>query len=318
MKSQPTVLIADDESEIRNVVQRYLLRQGYEPMVACDGKEALGKSKIQKPDIILLDINMPEMDGLTVCRKLREDPATRLTPILMLTSRGSTEDKVMGLNIGADDYLPKPFELSELQARIDVLLRRTQHMISVNPLTRLPGNTSIQEEITQRIKSEKKFGAAYIDVDNFKAYNDVYGYHQGDLLIVWLAKMLQDAIRKAPRTSLEDSPFLGHVGGDDFIIVSDSKSLPALCAEITQTFDQNRTIWYNWWHMHKGCITTKDRRGNERQFPLMSLTVAVSTNEQRKLTHYAQVAQITAELKCFAKGRAENTKSAVISDRRKD
>ena len=318
MKSQPTVLIADDESEIRNVLQRFLLRQGYEPMIACDGKEALNKTKNQKPDIVLLDINMPEMDGLTVCRKLREDPTTRLTPILMLTSRGSTQDKVAGLNIGADDYLSKPFELSELQARIDVLLRRTRQMISVNPLTRLPGNTSIQDEINRRLKSGKKFGAAYIDVDNFKSYNDVYGYHQGDLLIVWLAKTIRDVLQKSPRAETEDSPFLGHVGGDDFMVVSEAESMPALCAAITEDFDKNRSIWYNWWHSHRGFITTKDRQGNPRRFPLMTLSIGVSTNERRSLVHYAQVSQITSELKCFAKTRVDKKKSAVFFDKRKD
>ena len=318
MKNPPTVLIADDESEIRSVVQRYLLREGYEPMLACDGKEALGKAKVQKPDIVLLDLNMPGLDGLTVCRKLREDPATRLTPILMLTARGSTQDKVAGLNIGADDYLPKPFELSELQARIDVLLRRTQQMISVNPLTRLPGNTSIQDEINRRIQSGMKFGSAYIDVDNFKAYNDVYGYHQGDLLIVWLAKTIRETIQKTSGAGLENSPFLGHIGGDDFMVIAESSVLPELCAAIARAFDENRSIWYNWWHLARGCITTKDRLGKPRKFPLMTLSIAVSTNEKRNIVHHAQVAQITAELKAFSKSRADKLKSAVFFDQRKN
>ncbi|OGR84793.1 MAG: hypothetical protein A2901_06210, partial [Elusimicrobia bacterium RIFCSPLOWO2_01_FULL_54_10] len=121
MNSQPTVLIADDEPEVLNVVKRFLTRKGYDMVTAANGAEALGKSKVQKPDIILLDINMPEMDGMTVCRKLREDPLTRLTPIVFVSARGKTDDKVSGLNIGADDYITKPFELEELQARIDVL-----------------------------------------------------------------------------------------------------------------------------------------------------------------------------------------------------
>lgn len=318
MNSIPTVLIADDEPEIRNVLQRFLIRQGYEPILAKDGKEALGKCRVQKPDVILLDINMPEIDGLSVCRKLREDPATRLTPVLMLTSRASTEARVNGLNIGADDYLPKPFELSELQARIDVLLRRNERMISVNPLTRLPGNTNIEEEIALRIKSRGKFAVAYIDVDNFKPYNDIYGFHQGDLLIVWLAKMIQEEIQKTPRKGTDNPFFLGHVGGDDFIVIGGLEGMKDLSQRIAEAFDRSRGLWYNWWHTHRGHVTTKDRMGQERSFPLMALTIAVSTNSLRDISHGGEVAQIVAEIKNFGKGREDKTKSFVMFDRRKD
>ena len=220
MNSQPTVLIADDEPEVLNVVKRFLTRKGYDMVTAANGAEALGKSKVQKPDIILLDINMPEMDGMTVCRKLREDPLTRLTPIVFVSARGKTDDKVSGLNIGADDYITKPFELEELQARIDVLLKRNQNMIAVNPLTRLPGNTAIQEAIEEKILRKEKLAVAYVDVDHFKAFNDSYGYYQGDQLILWMARMLQEQGRK-------HSAFVGHIGGDDFILMAQPEAMPA-------------------------------------------------------------------------------------------
>ncbi|OGR86483.1 MAG: hypothetical protein A3A86_06800 [Elusimicrobia bacterium RIFCSPLOWO2_01_FULL_60_11] len=318
MKNIPTVLVADDELEIRNVLQRYLIRQGYEPILAKDGKEALGKSRVQKPDVILLDIMMPGMDGLSVCRKLREDPATRLTPVLMLTSRGAVEDKINGLNQGADDYLSKPFDLGELQARIDVLLKRNERLISVNPLTCLPGNASIDEEIALRIKSQGNFAVAYVDVDNFKPYNDVYGYHQGDLLIVWLAKMMQEEIQKTPRREAENPVFLGHVGGDDFILVGEPEGMKDLARRVEETFDKNRGLWYNWWHTRRGYITAKDRMGKENNFPLMTLTIAVSHNLLKKISHCGEVSQILSEIKKFGKDREDKSKSFVMFDRRKD
>lgn len=314
-----TVLIADDEIEIQNVVKRYLARHGYESITASDGQEALLKAKAQQPSIVLLDINMPRMDGLIACRKLREEPATRLTPILMLTARTTMEDKVTGLGIGADDYITKPFDLAELKARIEALLKRAQKMISANPLTQLPGSPTIQEEIEKRIQAGKKFGVAYIDIDNFKAYNDVYGYHQGDEVIKWSSKMLQkmmDPSARAANGNNGDGAFLGHVGGDDFILVADAVSVREICDSIASEFDRNRKIWYNWRHNLQGYIQTEDRQGNRHKFSLMTLSIAVSTNEKRAITHYGEIAQITSELKKFAKGRVEKNKSFVVFDRR--
>lgn len=313
----PAVLVVDDEVKILNLIARSLTRCGYESLTASNGDEALSKARVQKPDIILLDINMPGIDGFSVLRKLREDPATSLTPVLMLTARGRSEDKILGLKIGADDYLTKPFDLAELHARMDVLLKRVQKMISVNPLTRLPGSPSIQEEVESQIRIGHKFGVAYIDVDNFKAYNDVYGYHQGDLVIVWMALMIQRIIHKSHIGSDTHSPTLGHIGGDDFIIVSELNSIANLCDTIVNEFDKNRSMWYNSWHSLQGYIQTKDRQGNDHRFPLMTLSIAVSTNENRKITCYGQIARITSELKTFAKSRTRKDKSIVVFDRRK-
>lgn len=314
-----TVLIADDEQEIQKVVKRYLARHGFESMIASNGREALSKAKTRSPGVILLDINMPEMDGLTVCHKLRENPSTRLTPILMLTARTTVEDKVCGLKIGADDYLTKPFDLSELVARIETLLRRKQRMIAASPLTLLPGGPTIQEEIEARIESGQKFGAAYIDIDNFKAYNDIYGYHQGDEVIKWTSKIIEEVLHDSdPRGNGngQRGHFLGHIGGDDFILVADFGSVRNLCETVAKKFDQGIRDWYRWRHRLRGYIETKDRQGNFHQFPLMTLSIAVSTNEKRTISHYAQVAQITSELKKFAKDRAEKNKSFVVFDRR--
>ena len=308
---QNTVLIADDEPEVRNVVRRVLSRHGYDPVVASDGREALSMARVRKPGLILLDVNMPGLDGFAVCKELREEPSTRLIPILMLTARMSTDDKVTGLGLGADDYLTKPFDMPELLARIDTLLRRNHRMVSANPLTRLPGGPAIQEEIESRIGSGEKFGAAYIDIDNFKAYKDAYGYHQGDEVIKWTSRIIQEEASQGG-----SKRFLGHIGGDDFILVADAASMKDLCGRIADRFDREIKAWYNWSDNFRGYVQAKDRRGGLRKFPLARLSIAVSTNEKRPLTHYAQVAQITSELKGFVKGRAEKNKSAVAFDRR--
>ena len=314
-KENMTVLVADDEPEIQNVLKRFLSRRGYDILFASNGKEALGKACVQAPGLVLLDINMPDMNGFTVCERLRENPNTRLTPVLMLTGRSGLEDKIRGLQNGADDYITKPFELDELQARIDSLLKRTHNMVSVNPLTRLPGTPSIQEEIERRISEGKSLGVAYFDIDNFKAYNDSYGYNQGDKVILWTAKMIQNVAESLNK----HAPFehmLGHVGGDDFILVAPAEVIRVISELVAIEFDKNRSIWYSWWDKVNGSIQTKNRQGNSQKFPLMTLSVSVSTNGRRKITHYGEVAQITSELKSFAKNREEKNKSFVAFDRR--
>lgn len=311
-----TILIADDESEITGILSRFLSREGYEPIVASNGNQALGKAKVQIPDILLLDVNMPEMNGFEVCRRLREDPSTSLIPILMLTARGGTDEKVHGLSLGADDYLPKPFEFKELLARIQNLLRRREKMISANPLTQLPGSPSIQKEIESRIATGEKFAVAYLDIDHFKAYNDAYGYHQGDQVIVWTARLLRDTLQDCPRSSEKRAPFLGHIGGDDFIVVGDLDEMNFLAKTVPLLFDQNRKKWYNWKHRFQNGIETEDRQGNRKKFPLMTITTAVALNEKRKLAHYGEISHILSELKKHAKNRTTQESSFVIFDRR--
>lgn len=121
------ILIADDELEIQNIVKRFLNLLGFDPIIASNGDEAFSKAKIQRPDVILLDVNMPKMNGFAVCQKLRENLSTKFTPIVMLTERFMTEDKVTAFNRGADDYLAKPFDLLELKVRIETLLKRTRN-----------------------------------------------------------------------------------------------------------------------------------------------------------------------------------------------
>ena len=311
------ILIADDEPEVLNVLKRFLIKAGYEPILASNGIEALGKAKIQKPKIVLLDVNMPGMDGLTVCEKLREDPSTRLMPIVIVTARESIQDKLAGFKTGADDYISKPFDFNELRARIETLLRRTERMISVNPLTHLPGGPVIQDEIESRIKSSEKFTVGYVDIDNFKVYNDDYGYEQGDRAIVWTAQMIQKTVSKTITTWKDFPPFLGHIGGDDFIVVLNLEHSRECFEEIAKEFDLHRKTWYNFWHSHKGRISAKDRNGSERAYPLMTLSIGVCTNQARIINHYGQVAQITAELKKLAKSRIDKDLSFVAYDRRK-
>ncbi|MDP9242137.1 MAG: response regulator, partial [Actinomycetota bacterium] len=211
-----TILIVEDDPDIARFVELNLRAAGYEVSVAVDGQEALGRAHALRPDLVLLDVLMPGgVDGLEVARRLRRDPRTDNTLIIMLTCLALPDDKVLGLTVGADDYITKPFYPGELLARVRSALGRARELRNQSPLTHLPGNIRIQEEIQRMIAGAKPFALLYCDLDNFKAYNDHKGFVRGDRLIQATARIIEDAVVEHSRPE----GFVGHVGGDDFAVV---------------------------------------------------------------------------------------------------
>ena len=161
--------------------------------MAGDGEEALARAGALRPDLVLLDVMMPRLDGFEVAQRLRKSPQTANTSIIMLTAKALSADKVTGLQSGADDYIIKPFDPIELLAWVKGTLRRAKEMRNLSPLTGLPGNIRIQEEIERQVREAREFAVLYCDLDNFKAYNDQKGFVRGDRLIQSTARIIQDA-----------------------------------------------------------------------------------------------------------------------------
>ncbi|MGE4356954.1 MAG: response regulator [Candidatus Omnitrophota bacterium] len=291
------ILIVDDEPDIRDVLRIVLEAEGYEVSEAGDGEEALDKVSKRPPDLIIMDFMMPKLNGPEACRAIKKDILLRHIPIIMLTGRGETSDKIKGIDAGADDYIVKPFEPTELVARLKMVMRRTEIDLDANPLTHLPGNVSIQNEIENRIKENKTFAVCYIDLDKFKVFNDRYGFERGDRAIQQTARVLIKGIEA--RGNKDD--FVGHIGGDDFVIITTPDKVDTLCPYIIKEFDRMVPELYDEEDRLKGYIMGKDRKGNPLQTPLMTISIAVVTNEKRKLSHVAEIAQIGAELKEYAK-----------------
>ncbi len=309
------VLIVDDEETNLRLLTKIFTRYGYQIRTACDGEEALQLVEEETPDIVLLDLSMPRMDGLTTCRRLRSHFHTRGLPIIMVTARGSTADKILGFRAGADDYVVKPFDVEELKARIEGTLARRHWDLYRHPLTGLPGSLAIEEEVSRRIRLEEAWAFAYVDIDNFKAYNDSYGYEAGDSIIRWVAKLLlQESLDKEAMGSC----FPGHVGGDDFVFIGPIHFLKQKIPHFLAEFDGERKRFYNLNDIEQGGILTKDRQGIERRFPFVSLTVAVVSTDTRRIAHYGRMIQIASELKSYAKRQDHQGKSLMLWDRRRD
>ncbi len=304
------ILIADDDPDIRDVLKLTLSEENYEVIEASNGEEALRTATNIKVDLVLLDYKMPLMDGRTVCSLIKKDLLLRHLPVIMVTGKGEIDDKIGGIDAGADDYIVKPFEPKELLARIRMILRRTERDLEANPLTRLPGNVSILGELSKRITQKALFAVCYVDLDKFKAYNDKYGFERGDNVIRETARIL---IRAAQEFG-EPDDFIGHIGGDDFVIVTTPKSSDNICKKIIIDFEKMAPTFYNDEDRKQGYIMGKDRKGIEQKIPLLSVSIGVVTNEFHKIEHVAQIGEIGAELKEAAK-RLE--RSNYIKDQRK-
>jgi diguanylate cyclase (GGDEF)-like protein len=304
------VLVVDDEPDIRDVLKITLEAEKYEVIEAENGEEAIKIIAQKTPDLVLLDYKMPKMDGREVCRRIKKDILLRHLPIIMVTGKGEITDKVDGIDAGADDYIVKPFEPEELLAHIKMILRRAEIDLEANPLTRLPGNVSILKELNQRLSSQKLFAVCYVDLDKFKAYNDTYGFERGDNVIKETARIL---LRTTQELGNPDD-FVGHIGGDDFVVVTSIPTADILCPKIIENFDKSLKDFYNENDWKNGYITAHDRQGLEMKVPLLSISIGVVTNEFRKIEHVAQIGEIGAELKAYAKSQK---KSNYVIDKRK-
>ncbi len=307
--AKPRILIVDDDPLMRRIVAQSLDRAAYDISEAESGLAGVHTAIEQPPDLILLDVMMPEMDGFEVIRRLREHPLTQNVPIILLTALGEMTEKVYGMQLGADDYMTKPFDPRELRARVQTHLKRSEHYMQSSPLTSLPGNHAIHQVITTRLENREPFAVIYFDLANFKTYNDTYGWLAGDRVIQKLGHIIVQATLTGP----DREAFVGHIGGDDFVIVTRPESAEQIARAAIQQFDQQILEYYAAADRLRGYIESTDRQGQVRRVPFISLGAAIVTNEHRRLEHAVQVAQIAAEVKRYLKTLPG---SQVVFDRR--
>jgi DNA-binding response OmpR family regulator len=209
------IVIAEDDDAIAHMVNMALGDAGFLCLRARDGDEALKLVKAHDPDLLVLDVMMPRVDGLEVARRLKADVMWSRTPILMLTALAGIDDQVQGLEAGADAYMAKPFDLREMGARVKALIRSARRERDRNPTTNLPGSRAIDEEIEGALKSGKPTAVIHVDVLNFDAYADTIGIGRSEDIVRNLGQWLLDSARDASG----GGAFVGHIGGSDFIAV---------------------------------------------------------------------------------------------------
>jgi diguanylate cyclase (GGDEF)-like protein len=285
---------------------------GYEVIRARDGREALVAMEIRRPDLAVIDWMMPNMDGVELTRRLRAEPLTSALPVIMLTAKGLTVDKVVGLTAGVDDYMVKPFDTAELIARVTSTLRRTKEFREVSPLTGLPGNARVRREIVDRMRTGGEYSVGYIDIDRFKSVNDVYGFDRGDEFITALARSLHRAVANSGQPPV----FLGHIGGDDFVFVCTPEQVLPLTKRAVNDFEHSADQLYDPVDSKRGYIEVPDRRGNKHRAALVTLSIGVAESRSggRRYTDPRVVIAVASEMKKVAKSQPG---SYVAIDRRR-
>ena len=307
------VLIVDDDADIRMFLALTLELNGFDTVEASDGEEGLAKAVAHAPSVILMDVMMPRIDGIEAIRRLRADGRVSHIPVIILTARAQVIDKVEGLTTGADDYITKPFDPEELIARVRATLRRAQQMRTVSPLTGLPGNTRIEQELRRRVDAQQPFALLYADLNQFKEYNDHYGFMRGDEVLRRLAEVIMEVVGELG----DAETFVGHIGGDDFVVLTGLERYEEIAHQICARFDATVGTHYDPEDRKRGYIEVLDRQGVVRRFAPVSVSIGIATNEQRSFAHASQPVGVATEMKTFAKQACEGPSNWAV-DRRTD
>lgn len=306
MTTPARILVADDDPALCLLLRETLQDAGYSVLIANNGDQLVRMAQDHVPDLLLVDLMMPLMDGFEAIRQLRNDTRTAHLPMIILTARSASAEVVTGFESGADDYIVKPYDIDVLLARIRSHLRRASQRPVRNPLTGLPGNVLLQAELERRLAGDQPFALIYIDLDNFKAFNDAYGFSRGDRAIRMLASVLSEV---AP-----PDDFLGHIGGDDFAILHYGGDAEGLCRKIIASFDVRVHELYDTVDLQRGFLRAVDRHGTSRQFGLLSLSISVVNSQGRQFSSVDEISKVAAELKGAAKSISG---SSYVIDRRR-
>lgn len=312
---RPRVLIVDDEANLPIFLKDFLEECGFDVSMAVTGKSALRVALENPPDAIILDVDLPDTDGYTLCRAMRRTSTLRTVPIVMLTALSDKRNEIAGLRAGADDYLTKPIDTERLQARLENALSRNIRELDANPLTHLPGNTSILQEMERRLRKQEAFAVIYSDLNNFKAFNDRYGFLRGDQAIKLAAQSIVLSVegRAAQSVVMTGNWFIGHVGGDDFVVILPAEKAEDVSREIIKRFDAAIPSLYDPEDRNRGYIEGKTRQGEPAHFPFVGIALAIVSNRDRRFTHPGEISSMAMELKSYAKSFG---KSAFVMDRR--
>lgn len=291
------LLVVDDDPFIARLLEIELAAAGFRVRVANDGQQALEMVREDVPDLILTDVMMPHIDGFELTRQLRQDPRTQNISVIILTARGLSADKLEGFAIGADDYIVKPFDTPELLARVRGVLRRSKETRDESPLTGLPGNGRVQEEIESLLSAGGEFALLFADLDNFKAYNDHYGFARGDEVVRSTGALLAQVAADLG----VDEPLVGHLGGDDFVVVVAPTAAALVADTIVQRFDQIIGEHYDPEDLERGSIEVLNRRGERQRYGPLTISIGVASTQRRAFAHFAEVIAVATEMKTFTK-----------------
>jgi PleD family two-component response regulator len=289
--SKKRILVVEDDFDISNMLRIYFSGQGYEVNVAPRGGDALTMTRKQQPNLILLDIMLPDMNGYDVCRELRTATRTRNIPIIFLTQKDERADKMTGLSLGADDYIVKPFDIEELKLRVQNSINAVERNKEIDPRSGLATGRMIEDHLRELMRKTDNHWA-YIDMklSYFNEFRDVYGFPAGDDVIRNMSMVMNEAINELGT----GDDFLGHPANDNFLIITHAEDAKKIKERITEKFNEAVKQHYSFIDRERGYMLAP--QGNsEKQVPLMSLSVGMVSTATYQFSDIREVTEMAAE-----------------------
>lgn len=288
--SKARLLIVEDDFDISNMLRIYFTGQSYDVDIAPRGSDALEKTRQQLPHLIVLDIMLPDIDGYEVCRRLRTQTRTRHIPVIFLTQKDERSDKLQGLELGADDYITKPFDIEELKLRVQNAIARAERESLTDPRSGLPSGRLIEEELRRIIRAD---GWALMDirVNHFGPFKDEYGFVAGDDVLRSTAMSINEVVDAAGTTD----DFIGHAGEDNFIVITAEENAPNIRDEIKKRFAEEVKTHYNFMDADQGYINVTNKQGETEKVPLMNIGIGIVSPSQYQFADIREITELAAE-----------------------
>lgn len=249
------------------------------------------------PSLIIINEDSIDKDIIELCKKIRDDDDNSITPVVVIGENNNKEHRISILKLCIEYYIIKPIDIDYLYYTIKNIVRLMYTNRRVSPLTGLPGNVQIQTEIKKRLLKKEKFAVIYVDLDNFKSYNDLYGFSKGDEIIKFTARTIS---RNIHNSDCENS-FVGHIGGDDFIALVSNTDYEKICKNIIHEFDENVLTYFSKEDAQRGYVEVANRRGIIEQFPLTSISIGVVEVEENRFHNTLEIGEVGAQVKHLAK-----------------
>lgn len=290
------ILVVDDDPINRKILFR-TFKSLCEVDVAVDGVDGLNKLREFRPEFIITGMHMPNLGGIDMLREVRRSYIGAGIPVLILTSDGQEKALLEAFRSGADDYVVKPFSTNEIKLRVSLIYLRQRMARDVNPLTKLPGNHMLKQEVNRRLELKEEFALAYVDLDHFKAFNDYQGFDRGDHVI----QLLSDLLKDFAATYQESDVFVGHIGGDDFVLMLPVDEIHNIKKHISDQFADTVRFLFSEREFERGYYMAKNRKDAIEKFELLSVSIGVLKASKEGISDIRQIAQVSAEVKKLAK-----------------
>jgi diguanylate cyclase (GGDEF)-like protein len=286
------LLVVEDDHDISNMLKIYFTGLGYDVDVAPRGTEALEKTRVVLPHLIVLDIMLPDIDGYEVCRRLRQSTRSSHIPVIFLTQKDERSDKLQGLELGADDYITKPFDIEELKLRVQGAIRRSEREALTDPRSGLPAGRLIEEQLRLAIRNR---GWAYMDIriNHFDQFKDVYGFVAADDVLRFAAMLMSEVVDGLGSSS----DFIGHAGGDNFVIICSDDNAAKIRDRLKVRFAEEVQTHYNFMDRQQGFIMVANADNQMEKIPLMTFSIGIVTPKKQSFADIREITEQAADIR---------------------